>query len=1015
EGPGRFAVKRTGWYVTDEREKLARAETWIYFSAGTPYVKITHALILTEDTNKVWFKDYGLQFKIPARPSTVYCAVGEEREARKLANGEDEIFLLQSEYPHFAEREYKAMIGSSSGGRDKIIEEFDTAGDWAHGDYGNFGVTVVMPWLSERFPKEISFGERGARAVLWSGRSGKELDFRAKTLVKEYWQAWAEKAPGSPGKEKLSAMERNAQGSARTHDIWFLPRAGSYDGETVRKTAMAGARTPLAMAEPQWLCKTEAMGIPMLHRDTDRFPREEAMISEYWDRFILPLKLFPTNGFLMWGCPSFFQYGTVDKKIMANFYLLVLNDPYGVRREPWRHYARSGERRLYDTGHMFSRYTGDWMMAHWDVPESRKERGAFILPQTRENRMLPFIWGDYTDKTYMISGDIGHWLLEYYLTGDERSFSLVEMVKDSFRERVKLNMDKKNYYKYPYPILLLRTLLTLSLTGWDSEFASKNRELAHSLVDLNSQNGMDINSQGGYGPMYKDHRSSHNLAEYYLETGDETVKEAFLKLVDQRYRFDRRLGLVSNKNYDAFTYSIAYWITGEERYRTAVEQTLRSALHASEKHPLSKLLARSPKNPLEWNNYPHHDVLTVTDFHNPFIGMPTAMKLLSEKGWSGKSTPLAARKKIMGGKFLFSHKEGRETRISISFSSRRQETAFEVCPYPETSGRNAVKNVKVEKEQIMSMGKYFLDRPEEYAADEKSFHSYITMPADAPTGLYLIYPDGNEPFTVLDSTSEKAAFYCPEGFWSLSGGSLSYGRSSEGIPMFFRVSEGLKELRIFMGRPAIVKRPDGSVAVEISDNNIGNQAIPVEGKSGIWSIEPHIYSYRGLSTPAFFRLLNVEPLIAFGSPNNLPEDTTGKPENLFMPLAEPAEAMEFVQGISGKALRLSKNRTLAFPAGPAVKDGGYTFFPGNTGTLEFWFRAGRSTYDTPLGLYQYVDTPFLNGPHIVFNHRYRARGHERVIYSTVQVELLERNNGLSNTGFQGEHYFKAGEWTHIAY
>jgi len=169
EGPARLVLKRSGWYVTDVGEKIARAEVWFYFSQGVPYFKVTHSLVITEDTNRVWFKEYGLEFKTSTLPASVYCTSGEpgKEEIKKVTAEGSDIYMLQDQYPHFAERQYRAVIGKSSGGRDSVLKEYETAGDWAHGDYGSYGITVAMPWLAERFPKEISCGPSGARAVLW--------------------------------------------------------------------------------------------------------------------------------------------------------------------------------------------------------------------------------------------------------------------------------------------------------------------------------------------------------------------------------------------------------------------------------------------------------------------------------------------------------------------------------------------------------------------------------------------------------------------------------------------------------------------------------------------------------------------------------------------------------------------------------------------------------------------------------------------------------------------------------
>ena len=1018
EGPGRFVVHRTGWYVTEQGERLARAEAWFYFAAGSPNLRVTHSLILTEDTNQVWIRDYGLELRTPGGSDRAVCALGEPgREDLKTVAAEGrEVFLLQDTYPHFAERESRAVIGRASGGQETVLEEFPAAGDWAHGDYGGYGLTVVMPWLAQRFPKEIAFGPEGARAVFWSGRSGRELDFRAKTLVEEYWQTWAQKSPRSPGAKILSAMPSNAQGAARTHDVWLLPSAGVYDQEAVCRTAATAARPPLALADPAWLCATEAYGLPMLHRDPKRLPREEALISEYWDRMVVPLRAFPMNGFIAWGCYPDRSYGEAGGRVMSNFHALASLREYGLRREPWRLYARSGERRYCEYGHRFSRFTGDWFLAHWDAPG--KERGGFIKGPGRSN--LPFFWGDKTDRYTINAGDIGHWLLDYYLTGDERSLGLVHLVRDSFNKRWSLEAAKRST-----SILVLRTLVTLAMLDWDAKATRRARDLVRTMVDLASQNGVSL-FKGHYGPMYKDHRTSHNLVEYYLETGDELARGAFLKLVDQRYRFDRRGATVSYKNYDGFTYSLAYWMTGDQRYRRVVEQTVRDALYYAQSLPLSGELENRPTNPQDWRNlftptrFPgprrtfflgHHE------YHNPFIGLPTALKLLAEKGWSEETTPLVVKPMdVVPGRVLFAHGQGKSTALSLYFRTRRSEVKLAVSSYPDSPGANSVPGIGVEMEKRMPRGRWFADHPNAYPDPYDHYHARITVPEATPGGLYLLSLDGKESFTVLDATTNQVALYCPQGFWSFSvghhSGSMSYGRSGEGMPAFFRVPKDLARLDILLGRPARVRAPDGSVAVEMSNEKIGTVSIPVEGRGGIWSIEPYIHTFRGACPPAFARLLNVEPIVAFGSPGNLPEGALGK--SVPSP-SKPKQEWGFVEGIAARALRLPGERALSFRRGKALAQGGYTFFPGATGTAEFWFKPDWSSHETPIEMTQYVDRSFLRGPHLRLIHRYWGIAYHRTVNATLRLELLAQKADAATTGAQGQHFFRAGEWVHIAH
>jgi hypothetical protein len=65
-----------------------------------------------------------------------------------------------------------------------------------------------MPWLAQRFPKDITFGPNGARAAFWSGRSGREFDFRTPTLIDEYWQSWANYSPEGSRWHKCPATHR---------------------------------------------------------------------------------------------------------------------------------------------------------------------------------------------------------------------------------------------------------------------------------------------------------------------------------------------------------------------------------------------------------------------------------------------------------------------------------------------------------------------------------------------------------------------------------------------------------------------------------------------------------------------------------------------------------------------------------------------------------------------------------------------------------------------------------------
>jgi len=272
-GPARAVVRREGWYVAPDGERVARARAWFYFAAGSPALRVTHSLVFTEDTNELWVRDYGLEFRTPGAPSAARFPIdcGEGEVVVETAPGGGEAYLLQETYPHFFKEESRALVGLAgahawerAGGPADATEATDAtvalgeplaegpvAGDWGEADYGGHSLAVVTPDLAQRFPKEIAFSADAARVALWSGRSGRELDFRAATLVRDTWGEWAERAPG--GAEALAAHPSNAQGASRTHEVWLTnttsppatrPRAGRCCRPSNTTTASATSDSP---------------------------------------------------------------------------------------------------------------------------------------------------------------------------------------------------------------------------------------------------------------------------------------------------------------------------------------------------------------------------------------------------------------------------------------------------------------------------------------------------------------------------------------------------------------------------------------------------------------------------------------------------------------------------------------------------------------------------------------------------------------------------------------------------
>lgn len=983
-GPLRAVVRREGWYVAEDGSRVARGIAYMEFFAGLQVVKLTHTLVFTEDTNTLWVRDYGLSFAAPPGADAALFdtspAFDDTHASVALHEGE-RASLLQSDYPHFAERDSRFTLTRIGPDGEEPVAEGAACGEWCHVAAPGGGLTVVVPDLAQQFPKELAVSQEEVRVHLWPERSGKELDFRAATLVRDYWQSWADLAPG--GAEALARTPSNAQGAAKTHDVWLAWHDGPTDAGRIARHAHALARPVLVYADPAWTCATEALGWPLHPRDEERFAAEEAMISEFWDRLMLPYRVFPMTGVIAWGCHPYLQYLRRDGKWHAEFYRLSQLVEYGIRRHVWSLYARSGERKYVEYARRFNRFAHDWEMAHWTA--GSKVAGGFAVGDIHK----PFYWGtrSLVLSTDISGHDIENWLLEYYMTGDERALEATHQFGAALLE----HWDPQQARRGSAPFVFLRLLTSLHQREWDEQFGDMARELAHLVIDMDSPNG--LTNDMPYGALYKVDRNASALYDYWRATGDDLARDAFLKAVDYQLRFNLIPAPIEYQNGAAYLMTIAYRWTGDERYLRATHQLVQGGL-VQEGTPLDEELAALPANLDEAERLPYRGVHL--NMH-PTLGMPTALAMLAGAGRDLPPFPLVAKTfTVEPAQAILEKPAGEPVTVTLYFVTMRQgDIAPRVLTYPDGAEVGPGAGVVMEMEQRM----------ESYAPSEfRRFHCRLTLPAALPGGLYSVTLDGPEEFMVQEVTAGRVALLCPDGFWLGGGG------PSAATPRHFIVPPDLHELELFVGRPVTVTRPDGSVALEPSDENIGVVRLPVNGHAGAWSAVS--------ATPARLKLLNAPPVVGFGSAAYLPT-VAEVPAPAETALALPPPEEQFVPGVVGQAAQLVNGRTLRFPRGAPLPEGGYEHFPGERGTIEFWFRPHWSSGDIPFGDRQMIYRRFVSGGAVNMYYRYGAGPVRPNLYS--YVDLLTHGPlgrpGAETTGHIGapaRHFFRAGEWTHFA-
>ena len=379
-GPVSACVRFEGDYRTKDGQRLARHITRMEFYAGQAEARIQHTLVLTEDSNKVWFTDIGWELAVDAGGNAeasfaILREDGSKFVSAPLMKVDDAAWLLQDAHFRFKHDENHFAVNGPAG----VLHEGEECGDWFAllGERGGLGWSCRdAAW---QHPKEFEARPDRVTLHLWSSRGGEKLDFKMSSLI-ERWDlaGWLGKVAyrrDVPRIPKLVAdaekIEHNAVGWAKTHELLLRPLAPNAAPETMAAASAAHSRPVLALADPQWLYDSQAMG-PLHPRDPERFPSVEAAIdgaAAWWHdrdsrvgRVWIRRLLRRTASELSQG-----DYANIKRYHWAT---------YGLRPGLWMLYARSGDRGIFELASKNNQSFMDNTFAHWDGPG--KTRGLYL-------------------------------------------------------------------------------------------------------------------------------------------------------------------------------------------------------------------------------------------------------------------------------------------------------------------------------------------------------------------------------------------------------------------------------------------------------------------------------------------------------------------------------------------------------------------------------------------------------------------------------------------------------------
>jgi len=430
EQAGRLSasVRFEGDYTTDNGVRLARFILRLDFSAGKPFVEVTHTLVLTEKTDSLWFGEIGWEFAVPESADGLASipADGEDPPIRevKLASGR-EIVNAQLSIKGLSGMDDRFETVQTEGTARRQLATGHRMGDWfaLRSDSGT-GLFASIRDCALQAPKAFRAGDGKLTIELFSARGGRELDFRMPALLAR-WNLASWKPLDKKTLASIAGYTSDAAGWAKTHQGLLSPITKANPPAQLASWSAMDTGSVYVHVDPAWILASGAMG-PIHPQDLQHFPESEAFLAKIMDRYPAAV-------------PGTFYTGFVDYYAGPHYgFSGRYRQTYTLLRGAWLNYARTGDRALRRFAEGASRAFRDNYIAHWDA--GSKKQGLFVGcsggggEEGELKSDLPMYWERKAVFNMTTSADLNTLIWDYQLAGDRRSKDVVEEVGRAFRK-----------------------------------------------------------------------------------------------------------------------------------------------------------------------------------------------------------------------------------------------------------------------------------------------------------------------------------------------------------------------------------------------------------------------------------------------------------------------------------------------------------------------------------------------------------------------------------------------------
>ncbi len=906
-GPLAACVRFEGFYRTPEGEPLARHITRVEAFAGQAFAKVTHTLVLTRDTNEVWFRNIGWEFAVePGRDSAAIFGVSRADPSKatrvSLARADSVATMLQDRHYRFGLGENHFRVSADA----KTTLEGEECGDWAALAGGDAAFVFACKEAARQHPKEFEVRPNRIVLHLFSNRGGEELDFRVPALIKRwnlanwYEHVLPERYKNQGQVEKVGKYRTNAIGWAKTHELVFAALPPEGVEARASRLARLNRRAVLALADPQWIYKTKVINNGIHPRDAERFARAEQLIAatfDVWERRIGD-----------WGEFGFVDYFAGPHLGYKGKYPIVKRYcpyTYTLRGDMWIAFARSADWRMGEFAAATNKAYLDNVMCHYDG--AGKIAGLFIAqpggdtPRGDSKHSLPFYWDGIPIPNVSSSSDLDNFIRLYTLTGYRRAKDLVLEYASGMKRYWTPAKARRDWRG----IMTMRLLAQAYAVTWDPELRAIAAATTDAFVDWEGELGLTKN-RPYRSTSYKTQVDIAGLLDAWRIFGEPRYYDLARRI--SKFWWKALLGKwpMFYTNPQGRIGQFLYNETGDPSYVQGLAVQMRQAATA---YDPATGRARANRD----GRIGAHESTFV------FQGIGYAQDLIARYGADKLPATSWAGIEDFGypATILAFKRDDESIEIDFKTASEGVGVAGGVRVRPIAPGTSAGAN---------------LTRIVQFSDGVAT----VRVPKDAPEGAYEIAPARPGTHFALCHSHAPLVVYAPE-FWRPSPS------QAPAVRWYFKVPKAAEAAQILFEAPTKLYAPDGRPWPDDAAQQ-GWVNLPGD-KPGLWSfaaVENGIVAVRNL--PPFFAAEDpkhyFEPKIPW---KRVPPA---------VPFQKPPASVVFVPGAidrpGNQALSLTGPRRFYLPAGPDHPSGdGGMFVPFRQGTIEFFIRPYWSTYDLP--------------------------------------------------------------------